>query len=221
MRLILGAASVLLAGALSACAGTDDSGANDKKAETTSPQRFVACDLLTQEQRDTAAGTTIDYPGGEDFYFPEWTCEFGDAPGQVSENRLIYTAMPAEVWAEKLPYIIDTTPADQKPRKFLTAVLKRAGLSEDELPQIDGDGGCHLWTAYQDVLGTSIVDDTITWSDTDHDIDTEFAHATTCSDGVFADVSIHGSDADSRAGRSRAGVTLATVHENAVKTLPR
>ncbi|VXC49592.1 hypothetical protein [Aeromicrobium sp. 9AM] len=222
MRLILGGIALVLLGTLTACgAGDGDAKARITKSAPRTPERFVACDLLTQKQRDAAADAAVDYPGRADFYFPEWMCEFGDAPAQTATSSVLYGAMRAQVWAEKLPYVIDTTPAKEKPRKLLAAVLAAADMSEDELGLLDGDAACDLWIAMQVTINAKLVHGVSSWSGSDDKYDYHYARATTCSDGVFADVMVVASDADSRAGRARAEKTLATVHAKGVKALPR
>jgi hypothetical protein len=218
MRSILGAVALVLLGTLTACGGGGDDKAASTKSASPTPKAFVACDLLTQKQRDTAADATADYPGGEDFYFPQWMCEFGDAPAQTSSSSVLYGAMRAHVWAEKLPYIIDTTPAKEEPRKLLAAVLQAAGVAEGDLKLMDGDAACDVWIALQVTTDSKIVHHMTSWSESDQDY--HYARATTCSDGVYADTLVTGPDADSKAGRKRAEKALVTVHANAVKALP-
>jgi len=218
MRLTHGTIAMVMVAALAACGSSDKPEAKSTKSASHTPKAFAACDLLTQKQRDTAADATVDYPGGEDFYFPQWMCEFGDAPAQTSSSSVLYGAMRAHVWAEKLPYIIDTTPAKEEPRKLLAAVLQAAGVAEGDLKLMDGDAACDVWIAMQVTTDSKIVHHMTSWSDSDQDY--HYARATTCSDGVYADTLVTGPDADSKAGRKRAENALVTVHANAVKALP-
>lgn len=218
-RLLLGVVTSLLVSALAACGGGSTEEVKKTKPPSPTPEVFVACDLLTQAQRDKAAGATADYSGGKDFYFPDWMCEYGNAPVQTATHGVQYGAMRAQVWAQKLPYIVDTTPAKEKPRKLLAAVLDAAGVSEADLSLLDGDGSCDLWIALQVTLDAKIVKGMVSWSGGDDKHDYHYARATTCSDGVFADVTVEFPKADSKAGRKRAEATLATVHANAVKAL--
>lgn len=220
MRLILGVVTSLLVSTLAACGGGGTDEVKHTKSASPTPDTFVACDLLTQAQRDTAAGATADYSGGKDFYFPDWMCEYGDAPVQTATHAVQYGGMRSQVWAQKLPYIVDTTPAKQKPRKLLAAVLDAAGVSEDDISLLDGDGACDLWIALEVTVDTKIVKGIASWSDSDDENDYHYARATTCSDGVFAEVTVEAPDADSKAGRKRAVATVAAVHANAVKALP-
>ncbi len=82
---------------------------------------------------------------------------------------------------------------------------------------MDGDAACDLWIAMQVTLSAKLVHGVASWSGSDDKFDYHVARATTCSDGVFADVMVVGLGRRLRAGRKRAEKTLATVHAKGVK----
>ncbi|VXC49696.1 hypothetical protein [Aeromicrobium sp. 9AM] len=222
MRLILGGIALVLLGTLTACGGGDDGGgAKTTKSAPRTPDRFIACDLLTQKQRDVVVGAKVDVQGRPENDFPSWACTFGDTPEPSAPNQVTYRGMRARVWAQKVPELVAREPASPQAKKFLADVLKRAGLTESDLALIDDDAACDLWNVLQDATGATVDGDTTSATQTVDEIDAQVARASTCSQGIYADVLAIGSDADSAAGRKRAETALSTIYANAAERLPR
>ena len=218
MRLIHGATSLLLIGALAACSGGDVDDTKDRKTAGKPPERFIACDLLTQAQREKAVGAEVAVQGRPDADFPVWTCAFGNTPEISAPNQVSYRAMRAPIWAKKFPDVIAADPGAQK---LLADVLKNIGVAQEELASMDSDSACDLWTALNEAAGNDVIDGMTSQSSTDEDLNMHIARAGKCSEGVYADVLVGAPDADSPAGRKRAETALSTVHANALKRLPR
>ncbi len=222
MRLIVGGIALVLLGTLTACGGGDDDG-EDKttKSAPRTPERFIACDLLTQKQRDVVVGAKVDVQGRPENDFPTWACTFGDTPEPSAPNQVTYRGMRARAWAQKVPELVAREPASPEARKFLAEVLKRAGLTERDLASIEDNAACDLWNVLQEAVGATVADHTTSETETVDQIDAQIARASTCSQGVYADVLAIGPDADSAAGRKRAETALSTIYANAAKRLPR
>ncbi|NRQ48973.1 hypothetical protein [Aeromicrobium stalagmiti] len=222
MRLMTGAAALMVSVLLAGCGAAEDEPRAKKSAATSTatPARYVPCDVLTQAERDEVAGATIDYQGEQDFYFPEWSCSFGDAPSQTATTSIRYQAMRSPVWAAKVPDLIDTTPAVQEPRAFFAAVLQQAGVEESQLASIDPNGACDLWESFAEVAGDPADGGVSSSSMTEPEFNFQFASAQTCSEGVYASLTLRSRDADSSAARKRAVQAVKALHARAVDSLP-
>lgn len=219
MRLAHTAIALIMVGSMTACGGSDKSEAKPTTSATPTPARYDPCELLSQPERDKAAGKVADFQGGADFYFPEWNCTFGDAPVATSTASVSYAAMRASVWAAKVPYIIDTTPSEVDAHSYLDDTLKRAKVSKADLATMDDASACKVWVAFVEAGGWTLAENV--WTLSENNDGARYAESSTCVDGVYADVHIVADNADSKAGRDRARAALARVHQNAVAKLPK
>lgn len=220
MRVSGAALSALLMFPLVACGIRAEPEARPTATVGPAQTGYDPCDLLDQKERDDAAGVVADFEGVLDFYFPAWTCTFGDAPGLTSEASVQYQAMRAGVWAAKVPYLVDTTPAEFEPEGFLERALKRAGRAESELASLSDTESCEFWNIVQTEVGIKPYNHLVVGSETAKDKSWQSATAMTCAAGVFAMVVVVAEDADSEAGQRRAVQTLGLVLSRARTMLP-